>query len=166
MKKLSKCKRLLCLTLSMISLFAILAVPQASAEAVSYPNEGLEGQAIGGVQPLAYLISGTGVDFFNDKRFSGGSLTFTVYTETLEPVKKLGVVDFKLQRFNDDEFIWEDYIQFNDYFSYDTDRFSFTKEDLRVLMHSKYRLCMTHYAEKHIFSKQRISKISNEVEID
>lgn len=92
MKKLSKCKRLLCLTLSMISLFAILAVPQASAEAVSYPNEGLEGQAIGGVQPLAYLISGTGVDFFNDKRFSGGSLTFTVYTETLEPVKKLGVV--------------------------------------------------------------------------
>ena len=43
---------------------------------------------------------------------------------------------------------------------------SFTKEDLRVLMHADYRLCVTFYAEKNIFSKQRVDKISNVVTIE
>lgn len=71
-----------------------------------------------------------------------------------------------LQKFNTDNHVWEDYIQFDDYFATNTNRFSFTKEDLRVLMHADYRLCVTFYAEKNIFSKQRVDKISNVVTIE
>ena len=118
-----------------------------------------------GIQPVEYILTGeSGPD--HDKQFTGGSLSFTLSSESLEVVKKIGIVDFKLQKFNTDNHVWEDYIQFDDYFATNTNRFSFTKEDLRVLMHADYRLCVTFYAEKNIFSKQRVDKISNVVTIE
>ena len=175
MKRASKIKRLLSLTLAMAFRFAVVAMPQVSAETadnpfvyVPAPNGGyvLSEVAAGEAAPRAALLSYYGIDFYHDNQFTGGSLSFTLSSESLEVVKKIGIVDFKLQKFNTDNHVWEDYIQFDDYFATNTNRFSFTKEDLRVLMHADYRLCVTFYAEKNIFSKQRVDKISNVVTIE
>lgn len=129
MKRASKIKRLLSLTLAMACLFAVVAIPQVSAETadnpfvyVPAPNGGyvLSEVAAGEAAPRAALLSYYGIDFYHDKQFTGGSLSFTLSSESLEVVKKIGIVDFKLQKFNTDNHVWEDYIQFDDYFATNT----------------------------------------------
>lgn len=97
MKRASKIKRLLSLTLAMACLFAVVAIPQVSAETadnpfvyVPAPNGGyvLSEVAAGEAAPRAALLSYYGIDFYHDNQFTGGSPSFTLSSESLEVVKK------------------------------------------------------------------------------
>ena len=79
MKRSSKIKRLLSLTLAMACLFAVVAIPQVSAETadnpfvyVPAPNGGyvLSEVAAGEAAPRAALLSYYGIDFYHDKQFT------------------------------------------------------------------------------------------------
>ncbi len=185
MKK-AKFRKLICLCATLMTTFAVVAAPSASAESTgvepeenTYTTEyifyvGDNAQANSTQMDLlsdaatrsSGLISNTQVSL-SLTAIGANTLDLYVRTESSETMDKIGIKSMKIQKYVNG--LWEDYLSASDIYSTNA-TYNVEKRTFIVMKDYSYRLTVTHYAEKKVFlvftDKQELTDTTGAVWVD